>query len=146
NWIMAKKGKGHRVFGASSLMRACFDKAYEELRDFDMQHVADKKIKNIAYGEQRLVEIAIALGLTPKVLILDEPAAGIPSSESHVILEVLRKLPRDVSILIIEHDMNLVFQFASEITVLVQGAVLVTDTAAAVASDARVKEVYLGSR
>src|SRR5690625_4599451 len=83
---MARQGIGHRVFGASSLMERSFEQAYETLCDFDLQHVADKPIKNIAYGEQRLVEIAIALGLRPKVLILDEPAAGIPSSESHVIL------------------------------------------------------------
>jgi len=143
---MAQQGIGHQVFGASSSMKGCFEQAYEVLCDFDLQHVADKQIKNIAYGEQRLVEIAIALGLRPKVLILDEPAAGIPSSESHVILEVLRKLPSAVSILIIEHDMNLVFQFASRITVLVQGVVLLTDTPEAVGKDTRVKEVYLGSR
>lgn len=144
--INSHDGIGHRIFGAKKRLYENFETAYELLTAFDLEPVASHQIRNIAYGQQRLVEIAIALGLRPKVLILDEPAAGIPSSESHVILEVLRKLPRDVSILIIEHDMNLVFQFASQITVLVQGAVLVTDTAAAVASDARVKEVYLGSR
>ncbi len=144
--ITAQQGIGHRVFGARASMKDCFERAYELLCDFDLQHVADKEIKSIAYGEQRLVEIAIALGLQPKVLILDEPAAGIPSSESHVILDVLRKLPPSVSILIIEHDMNLVFQFATRITVLVQGSVLLTDTPEAIARDTRVKEVYLGNR
>lgn len=144
--IMAQQGLGNRIFGAQSSMKVCFERSYELLCDFDLQHVADRQIKNIAYGEQRLVEIAIALGLQPKVLILDEPAAGIPSSESHVILDVLRRLPPSVSILIIEHDMNLVFQFATRITVLVQGAVLLTDTPETVANDARVKEVYLGNR
>jgi ABC-type branched-subunit amino acid transport system ATPase component len=93
---------------------------------------------------QRLVEIAIALGLSPRVLLLDEPAAGIPSAESHILLDAIATLPKDIAVLIIEHDMDLVFRFARRITVLVQGVVLVEGPPEEIASDKRVHDVYLG--
>ena len=96
------------------------------------------------YGKQRLVEIALALATKPKVLLLDEPAAGIPSAESQELFEVISQLPRDVTILFIEHDMSLVFRFAERITVLVGGKVLTEGTPDEIANDKRVKEVYLG--
>jgi ABC-type branched-subunit amino acid transport system ATPase component len=101
-------------------------------------------VKDLPYGRQRLVEIAIALGLKPKVLLLDEPAAGVPSQDSGRILEVLGTLPGDIAILIIEHDMDLVFRFAQRITVLVQGQVLVEGRPDEIAADRRVRDVYLG--
>ena len=101
---------------------------------------------DLPYGKQRLVEIAIALGLKPKVLLLDEPAAGVPSSESERILQNLEKLPPQIAILIIEHDMDLVFRFARRITVLVQGTVLVEGTPEGIARDKRVHQVYLGEQ
>ena len=101
-------------------------------------------VKELPYGKQRLVEIAIALGLRPTVLLLDEPAAGVPSGEIAMILDVIEQLPSDIAGLIIEHDMELVFRFARRITVLVQGSVLIEGTPAEIAADARVREVYLG--
>jgi ABC-type branched-subunit amino acid transport system ATPase component len=101
-------------------------------------------VQDLPYGRQRLVEIAIALGLQPKVLLLDEPAAGVPQQDSGRILEVLAALPSGIAILIIEHDMDLVFRFASRITVLVQGQVLVEGTPEEIAVDPRVRSVYLG--
>jgi branched-chain amino acid transport system ATP-binding protein len=101
-------------------------------------------VSQLPYGKQRLVEIAISLGLRPRVLLLDEPAAGVPSMESGRILQALDALPNDIAILMIEHDMDLVFQFAKRITVLVQGAVLCEGTPDQIANDPRVHQVYLG--
>jgi ABC-type branched-subunit amino acid transport system ATPase component len=100
--------------------------------------------RNLAYGRQRLIEIALALALQPKVLLLDEPAAGVPTGESQELFETIAQLPREVTILLIEHDMNLVFRFADRISVLVSGALLVEDTPDVIAHHPRVKEVYLG--
>ncbi len=100
--------------------------------------------RNLPYGKQRLLEIALALATRPSVLLLDEPAAGIPSAESAELFGVIAALPREVSIVFIEHDMNLVFRFAERITVLVGGTVLVEGTPEEIARDRRVREVYLG--
>jgi branched-chain amino acid transport system ATP-binding protein len=100
--------------------------------------------RNLPYGKQRLVEIALALATRPRILLLDEPAAGIPAAESAELFGVIAALPRDVTILFIEHDMELVFRFAERITVLVGGKVLTHGTPAEIAADARVREVYLG--
>jgi len=100
--------------------------------------------RNLPYGKQRLVEIALALATKPKILLLDEPAAGIPSDQSADLFEVIAGLPRDVTILFVEHDMNLVFRFAERITVLVGGRVLVQGSPQEIAADQRVREVYLG--
>jgi branched-chain amino acid transport system ATP-binding protein len=86
------------------------------------------------------------LALKPKVLLLDEPAAGIPNGESGIILDLLDRLPSDIAIVLIEHDMNLVFQFARQITVLVEGAVLTHGTPEEIRADERVRNVYLGKR
>ena len=107
---------------------------------------AGLRITDLPYGKQRLVEIAIALGLQPKVLLLDEPAAGVPSMESDRILQALDALPADIAILIIEHYMDLVFRFAKRITVLVQGEVLCEGTPQEIAADKRVHQVYLGEQ
>lgn len=101
-------------------------------------------IRNLAYGKQRVLEIAVALATRPRILLLDEPAAGIPVGESAEIFGIISSLPRDVTILFIEHDMNLVFRFAERITVMAQGRILAEGTPDAIANDTRVKEVYLG--
>ena len=98
----------------------------------------------LPYGRQRLLEIALALALKPRILLLDEPAAGVPPGESREVLDTVAALPRDVTVLLIEHDMDLVFRFAERITVLAQGAVLVEGAPEAVARDPRVRQVYLG--
>ena len=104
----------------------------------------DRPTRTLAYGKQRLLEIALALACRPRVLLLDEPAAGVPERERQDILAALAALPSDVAILLIEHDMDLVFSFASRITVLVAGRILTEGTPEAIAADARVKAVYLG--
>ena len=106
---------------------------------------AARTVRELPYGQQRLVEIAIALGLDPKVLLLDEPAAGVPSTETGLILDIIESLSRDIAVLIIEHDMDLVFRLAERITVMVQGAILVEGTPQEIAADPRVRAVYLGT-
>jgi branched-chain amino acid transport system ATP-binding protein len=124
--------------------RPVIDEALSLLESLRLQDDALREVHALPYGRQRLVEIAIALGQRPRVLLLDEPAAGVPSTESHIILEVIERLPADIAVLIIEHDMDLVFRFAREITVLVAGAVLVQGAPAEIAADPRVRAVYLG--
>ena len=98
----------------------------------------------LPYGKQRLLEIALAIAAKPRVLLLDEPAAGVPEAERHDILAAVASLPREVSVLLIEHDMDLVFSFADRISVLVNGALFVEGPPNEVARDPRVKAVYLG--
>lgn len=120
------------------------DEAMELLATLKLTDQANSVTRSMAYGKQRLVEIALALATKPRILLLDEPAAGIPSAESKELFEVLTQLPRDVTVLFIEHDMGLVFRFADRITVMVGGKVLTEGTPEEIAADPRVKEVYLG--
>ncbi len=135
---------GHGGDMLRDLPRAVLERGYALLERLRMADDALVPVRELPYGKQRLVEIAIALGLEPKVLLLDEPAAGVPSAESAIILDVIGQLPAEIAVLIIEHDMDLVFRFARRITVLVQGSVLVEGTPAEIAADPRVREVYLG--
>jgi branched-chain amino acid transport system ATP-binding protein len=104
----------------------------------------DRPTRALAYGKQRLLEIALALACRPRVLLLDEPAAGVPEDERQDILAALSALPEDVAILLIEHDMDLVFSFARRISVLVSGRILIEGAPEEIAADARVRAVYLG--
>jgi len=120
------------------------DEAKALLASLRLERDANIETRHLPYGKQRLVEVALALATRPKVLLLDEPAAGIPAAETGEVFAVLAALPEDVTILFIEHDMDLVFRFARRITVLVGGRVLMEGTPDEVARDARVREVYLG--
>jgi ABC-type branched-subunit amino acid transport system ATPase component len=111
---------------------------------FGLGDVMARKTRTLAYGQQRLLEIALALACQPRVLLLDEPAAGVPDDERVEILAALAALPTEVTILLIEHDMDLVFSFAERISVLVAGRLLMDGTPAEVAADPRVRAVYLG--
>ena len=104
------------------------------------------RVTGLAYGQQRLVELAVALALRPRVLLLDEPAAGLPAADHAMILDALDALPADVAVLLIEHDMPLVFRFARDITVLAEGAVIAEGAPDAIRGDARVRAAYLGTR
>ena len=114
------------------------------LERFRLSGVMGERVVNLPYGQQRLLEIALAIACRPRVLLLDEPAAGVPEAEREEILDRIAELPGDVTVLLIEHDMDLVFRFADRISVLVLGGVLMEGSVAEVASDPRVREVYLG--
>jgi branched-chain amino acid transport system ATP-binding protein len=105
---------------------------------------AGRRVSELPYGRQRLVEIAIAIGLKPQVLLLDEPAAGVPSAESHIILDAIESLPEELAVLIIEHDMDLVFRFARRVTVMVSGALFAEGTPREIEANAQVRAIYLG--
>ncbi len=124
--------------------REAIDEAHTILSRLRLRADADAPTQNLPYGKQRLLEIALALATRPRVLLLDEPAAGIPTSESAELFGVIAQLPRDVTIVFIEHDMSIVFRFAEKITVLVAGTVLVEGTPDEIVNDRRVREVYLG--
>jgi branched-chain amino acid transport system ATP-binding protein len=120
------------------------DEAYNIPKALTLAPVCHRPTRELAYGQQRLLEIALALAAKPKVLLLDEPAAGVPREESKELFAAIANLSSDITVLFIEHDMELVFRFASRVIVLVGGRVLVEGTPAEIAADERVRAVYLG--
>ncbi len=120
------------------------ERCHELLEMFRLTQVQNQKTSQIPYGKRRLLEMAIALACEPRVLLLDEPVAGVPAGEREELLHTVADLPQKVSVLLIEHDMDLVFEFADRITVLVNGAVLTEGTPQEIGQDERVKAVYLG--
>ena len=114
------------------------------LAQFRLTEHAERPTRELPYGKRRLLEIGLAVAMKPSVLLLDEPAAGVPAAERQDILDTVAALPDDVSVLLIEHDMDLVFSFARRMTVLVNGAVLTEGTPVQIANDPQVKAVYLG--
>jgi len=142
--VSERRGQGFdwwRIVGSRSDL---ITEVVEILERFHLTDVIDKRTAVLPYGKQRLLEIAVAIACRPRVLLLDEPAAGVPEDERHAILAAVAALPSDVSVLLIEHDMDIVFSFADRISVLVNGALFVEGTPEEVAGDARVKAVYLG--
>jgi len=123
---------------------AIADECAALLHQFRLEQHADRPTRQLPYGKRRLLEIALAVAQRPQVLLLDEPAAGVPAAERADILATVAALPADVSVVLIEHDMDLVFSFANRITVLVNGTVLTEGTPAEIAADPQVKAVYLG--
>jgi branched-chain amino acid transport system ATP-binding protein len=142
--VCERQGLGARWWKPVGSHGEAVDAAAALLAQLRLLDVAHEPTKGLAYGKQRLIEIALALAAQPTVLLLDEPAAGVPTTESRELFETIAQLPRSVTIVLIEHDMNLVFRFADKISVLVSGAVLTEGTPAEIAEDPQVKEVYLG--
>ena len=114
------------------------------LQQFRLDDVMHQPVRHLAYGKRRLLEIATALACAPRVLLLDEPVAGVPEGERQEIFDIIDALPAEVSVLLIEHDMDLVFNFATSVTVLVNGTVFAEGSVDAISNDPRVKAVYLG--
>jgi ABC-type branched-subunit amino acid transport system ATPase component len=131
----------------SRLLSACkaeAEEAWELLDRFKLSGIANRSMGELAYGQQRLTEIILALAARPRVLLLDEPAAGVPAQDSEALFSAIENLPRDVAVLFIEHDMELVFRFAEKITVLVAGELFREGAPAEIAADPDVRRVYLG--
>jgi len=144
--LSARSGLDGRVGKPMASRPAVVEEAAERLRALGMLDLAGRRIDELAYGQRRQVEIALGLALDPKVLLLDEPVAGVPSGQGRKLFELLERLPEDVAVMVIEHDMDLVFRFARRITVLVEGAVLMEGEKDDVRRDPRVRDIYLGRR
>ena len=142
--ISERLGASLDFWRAAGRRKDLLEASQEMLDGFRLAPLANRKVSELAYGQQRLVEMAIALALKPKALLLDEPAAGIPSGETKLLIEAIERLPEDIAILMIEHDMALVRQFARDATVLFHGSVLISGPVDEVMSSEDVRKVYLG--
>lgn len=142
--IHQRDGSINNMWRSKGSYRAVLDEAYGILQALQLGHLAWTTPSEMAYGDQRLVEVALALALKPRVLLLDEPMAGVPKSEAQLILDALARLPSDLAVVIIEHDMDLVFRFAQRILVLANGSVLAAGAPDEIRRNEAVRAVYLG--
>jgi ABC-type branched-subunit amino acid transport system ATPase component len=142
--VCQRRGYGASLWRSLKRSHDAIDEAYEVLSQLHLADDCDRPTAQLAYGRQRLLEIALALAARPKVLLLDEPAAGVPQQQSGEILSVISSLPDDIAVLFIEHDIDLVFRFAERITVLVAGRILCEGTPAEIAANPEVRRIYLG--
>ena len=143
--LLQRAGRATRILARFRGDAALRDEAADILATLGLTEVARRPVAEIAYGQQRLLEIAIAMAQRPKVLLLDEPAAGVPSSDTPLIERALERLPPELAVLMIEHDMDLVFRFAKRVIVLAAGEVIFQGLPGEVAQDEKVREAYLGS-
>ena len=142
--VSERLGSGSDWWRVVGTKPAVTEEIVEIVERFRLADVMHERTAILPYGKQRLLEIALALACRPRVLLLDEPAAGVPEAERHDILATIAALPADVTVLLIEHDMDIVFSFADRISVLVNGQLFVEGSPEEVARDERVKKVYLG--
>jgi branched-chain amino acid transport system ATP-binding protein len=142
--IAEREGGADDLIRPAGRYRQVIEEGHALLQALGLAAEALRPVNELAYGRQRLADIAVSLALKPKVLLLDEPAAGVPSGETGAIIDMIEQLPADLAFLIIEHDMDLVFRLANRITVLVQGSILVEGPPQEIAADAQVRQVYLG--
>ncbi|WP_137129054.1 ABC transporter ATP-binding protein [Rhizobium sp. FY34] len=142
--ICERRGEGRRIWRAISAEKAGIEEAAALMERFRLADVMCLPTKSLPYGKQRLLEIALAIALEPKVLLLDEPAAGVPEEDRHEVLSIVRDLPADVTVVLIEHDMDLVFSFADRISVLAAGRLFAEGTVEEISRNPDVKAIYLG--
>jgi len=142
--VAERFGAAPFIFRPAGSLQDVVEESMHIIETLKLADDASHRVSELPYGRQRLVELAIALGLKPTVLLLDEPAAGVPSAESHIILDAVDGLAKSIGVLIIDHDMDLVFRFAERITVMVSGAVFATGSPGEIGADAAVRAVYLG--
>jgi branched-chain amino acid transport system ATP-binding protein len=143
--LLERDGHAHNWWRSLAAFSAATDEAASILTSLNLQKNLNRETRELAYGQQRLLEIALALATRPRVLLLDEPAAGVPKGESAELFAAVEGLSSDLTVLFIEHDMDVVFRFASRILVMVGGRILVEGTPQEIARDERVREVYLGA-
>ena len=142
--VAERVGAASGMWAPAGRRRDVIEESMQLLDMLKLAGDARHRVSELPYGRQRLIEFAIALGLKPDVLLLDEPAAGVPSAENHIILDAIERLPRDIAVLIIEHDMDVVFRFAERVTVMVGGAVFAEGTPREIEANPEVRAVYLG--
>jgi branched-chain amino acid transport system ATP-binding protein len=143
--VLERQGHAEAWWRRLPAYRDAIDEAYSLMHSLNLETVCNRMTRELAYGQQRLLEIALALATRPRVLLLDEPAAGVPKDESAALFAAIAGLSRDLTVLFIEHDMDVVFRFASRIIVMVGGRILVEGAPAEIAENAEVRAVYLGS-
>jgi ABC-type branched-subunit amino acid transport system ATPase component len=142
--VLERQGHAEAWWRRLAAYRDAIDEAYSLIRSLSLEAACNRMTRELAYGQQRLLEIALALATRPRVLLLDEPAAGVPKDESAALFAAIAGLSQDLTVLFIEHDMNVVFRFASRIIVMVGGRILVEGAPQEIADHAQVREVYLG--
>ncbi len=148
NVLLALQAAHKSAFSLHRRMRAnreLFHTADALLEQWGLTAIAGRAAKEISYGEQRQVDLILAMAVQPKVLLLDEPTAGLSAAEVHRVVGMIRSLPRDITILMIEHDMDVAFELADRITVLHQGRLIAEGDAEAIRSNPQVTEIYLGA-
>ncbi|QLL65035.1 ABC transporter ATP-binding protein [Sinorhizobium mexicanum] len=143
--ILQRESRSGRMFSSHRAMPDVMEEVYSLLSRLGIAQLAGRRVSEIAYGQQRLLELALALALKPKVLLLDEPAAGVPQSDTARIERAIADLPSDLAVLMIEHDMDLVFRFAKRVVVLAAGEIIFDGLPGDVTKDNRVRQAYLGS-
>jgi ABC-type branched-subunit amino acid transport system ATPase component len=143
--LFEREGLTGRIWRSVDAYPALQAESQAILARFGLRAHAATPTQDLAYGEQRLIEMALALALRPKVLLLDEPMAGVPKGDGERLLNALDALPGDLAVLIIEHDMDLVFRFANRIVVLAEGAVLADGSPDEIRNDPKVRAAYLGN-
>jgi len=142
--LQASERSRHSLFGSMRRHTELYRRGDALLGQWSLDSLRDIPVMELAYGDQRKLEIVMALARSPKLLLLDEPAAGLAKEETAVLAELLKQLPRNVTVIFIEHDLDMAFDVADRITVLHQGRVIAEGVPDAIRKDARVGAIYIG--
>jgi len=144
--VQAKQGGWYQALRSTDSMASHWESTYQLLEQVQLSEVAHHRVSNLSYGEQRQLEVAIALAAEPDLLLLDEPTSGMSPAETNRMIDLVRSLSKSLAILMIEHDMKVVFSLADTITVLYYGKVLASGSPDEIKGNEKVREVYLGGR
>jgi branched-chain amino acid transport system ATP-binding protein len=144
--VQAKQGGWYEALRSVLSRTAQWERADQILQQVRLDQGQDRRVSSLSYGEQRQLEVAMALAAEPELLLLDEPTSGMSPAETDRMIDLVRALPSSLAVLMIEHDMKVVFSLADKITVLYYGEVLATGSPADIQGNARVREVYLGGK